>query len=885
MKFYRESAESVASYFATQLTTGLTTQQTNERQKIYGLNKIPETKAPSLLIIFFKQFKSPLIYLLLVAAAIIFFIGQAIDAYIISCILLFNAIIGALQEARTNKLLTLLSQFTQHKTIALRNGNIDAIDSNDLVPGDIVLLEAGMKIPADARIIECTHLALDEALITGESEPVVKQAIAIDHEARVHDRYNMVFQGTFVMQGHGRAIITATGKNTELGFIASTSLTKDKDFLLKQEIARLSKLIVFFVLLFCIALFGIGLLQHRPFQELLTILTALFICVVPEGLPIILTLVFVRGTYNMAKKNVLVKKLQAMETLAQVDTIILDKTGTLTRNEMMVTQIVCDHQLFTCTGQGYKEQGDIYPIEKKDNIKLQRIAQAAILLNRAIIKAVPNSNNFEVLGEPTEAALSVVAKKILDHYSTIHTQYKLKFEIPFDTTMQYHAGFFEHNQQAVLFIIGSPEKIISHVKTLPTDTEKYLDRFLQEGLRVVAVAEKIIPLEEIHQLTTTNAIDHVTDLTFLGICAIEDAIRPYAQESIIQAQAHGLSVIMATGDHAKTALHIARACGISHTDQALQGAEFAQMNKQQRYEAIQDYKVFARFSPQEKLELITLLQQAEHSVAMTGDGINDVPSIIAADVGIVMATMGTEIAKEAADIVIIDDSFFSIVYAIKQGRHIFYTLRRIILYFFATNFGEILVITYALVMGLPAPLLAAQIVWLNLITDGFLDMALAMEPEDNVLLEKKWKKTNKLIDKKLLFKVFYMAIPMGIGSIIIFYTAITTIEKARTMCLLTMAMFQWFNAWNCRSEYKSIFQLGLFKNKWLILATTVVILLQSAVIYIPHLQLIFKTVSLSLIDWLMACITASSIFIIEECKKICMQCYHAWRFDALREKN
>ncbi len=868
MKAYQLSKEEIASHFSVNITTGLSTQEVHERLKKFGHNTFPVRRPDSYFKVFLRQFKNPLIYILLLAAAVIFFVGQALDAFIISGVLLFNAILGTIQEGRTRTILEKLALIIKGEAIVVRDGQEVVIDEKYIVPGDILILQEGAKVSADVRIIEAHNLQLNEAMLTGESSPVVKTTKVIEHDARIHDQFNMAFQGTYALTGFGKGIVVATGSTTELGKLNKIVEKISPTFPLQQELQRLSHWILIFIFVVCLALFVLGFLTGKPWTELLVALTALFICVIPEGLPVVLTLVLVNGAYRMAKQKVLIKRLQAVEALGRIDVIMIDKTGTLTRNEMMVTNVVINNFLLTITGDGYKPEGNIiFQDMPFGNEKLTQLGNVCVLLNRSLIRFLPQQQQFQVKGEPTEAALFVLAQKIGVDTQKIRQEYVLMQDIPFDPEIGYHAACYEYNNQHYAFMIGSPEVVMRLCNNVSEGSRTLLNELLQKGLRVVAIAMK--QLSEKSKTTTAKyCTDQLFEMSFLGLCGMQDVIRSNVQQSVQEAKQAGLRVVMATGDHLTTALYVAHQVNfLSKDGRAIEGDEFNALSAYKKEELLSRIDIFARVSPAEKYEIIKLFHALKKTVAMTGDGANDVPSMMAADIGIAMGVMGTEIAKEAADVVLMDDSFFSIMYAVRQGRSIFYALRRVVLYFFATNFGEILVVLYAIAANLPLPILAAQILWLNLVTDGFLDVALAMEPEEIETLMNRWKKEN-LITGQLLLKVIYMAIPMGIGSVMIFYWYLDDLVKARTVTLLTMAMFQWFNAWNCRSEYKSIFQLGFFKNKWLILATFVVLVLQVAIIYTPFLQPIFSTIPLDTYDWYRALAVSSSILFIEEGRKL-----------------
>ena len=852
------------------------------------------------MLIFIRQFRSPLIYLLLFAAVIIFIVGEdKLDAFIISIILLFNACLGTIQELRTHNIVESLQKFLTTESIVIRDGVKSIIPDKDITIGDIIVLQEGQRIAADARIISAYTLQIDEASLTGESNPVNKTTETLSEDLAMANQKNMVFKGTYILSGSGLAIVTATGIQTEIGLIHKVTKTIDTDIPLKRELDHLSYMLLLSIFLICGVLFIIGYFGGKPLEELLVMLTALFICVVPEGLPIALTLVLVTGAYHMAKQNVLVKNLQAIEALGRANVIILDKTGTLTRNEMIVTNIFSDNLMWSVTGTGYHPEGTITSknesAHSQHNESLKYAAKAAILLSDAQISYDKHLDIFSLKGDPTQAALSIFGTKMGFKKEELDQQYKLIYEIPFCRELYYRAGFYEYKQdneiKIIAFIAGSPEIIMKNtISDNKGKQQQALNLLLNKGLRTIAIAMKNIKkpnlVEALKKYETERDayISLIKDTSiFLAFCGIEDSIRPEVENIITRARKADIFIVMATGDHKKTALSVAQKVGIyQQGDKNIDGIDFDQASDAELLSKLKNTTVYSRVAPKDKMRIVNLFHQAGDIVAMTGDGINDAPSLIAADLGIAMGKIGTEVAKEASDLILLDDSFSSIIEAIKQGRHIFYALKRVILYFFTTNVGEILIVFFALTVnvfykeGLPLPITAAQILWLNLVTDGFMDVALSTEPQEKGLLDKTWlDHRHYLIDKSLLSRMIVMAIPMALGSLIIFlYYYQISLPLARTMTLITMAMFQWFNAWNCRSMNKSIFHIGMFSNKWFLLAAGFVISLQLAILYIPFMRFVFKTTPLSFSQLLLTLFIASSIVWMEELRKYIWRLYN-----------
>lgn len=890
-KFYQLSKEEVLRHFEVDPELGLSREEVEKRVLQYGKNKLREESRDSWSRVFARQFNNPLIYILLLAAGIIFFVGpDRMDAFIITGVLLFNAILGTVQEGKAQNILDSLKQYIKATCVVLRDGQTIFIDESELVPGDIILLLEGERVPADARVIESVNLMVDQAVLTGESRPVKKIIEQLKNtvldSVDVHDQINMVFKGTYIVAGSGKAIITNIGQNTQIGKISECVHDVQEDMPLRKELNNLSKWIVGFILFVCMAIFIIGFFTGQPIRELFVTLTALFICVVPEGLPIVLTLILVMGARKLAKRQVLVKKMQAVEGLGKVDIILIDKTGTLTRNELVVSKLVVDDKEYEISGLGYFTEGHVFfdkkLIETQDNKKLMLIAKAGCLLNRAEINYISATNTFEIKGDPTEASMFVMAKKLGLQKDCLHKSCEVIYEIPFSSKWRYHAVFCKINGVTTVFVSGAPEVLMERSQNITQENKVKLDLLLKDGFRVVAVAVKEFSEQDLKNLEAiVLGLDLKekekffeefvsSGLEYLGVCGINDSIRSEVVDLVKKTKMAGINIVMLTGDHRETAIFVASRVGIyNNGDLAIDGSTLDKMSEQQLLEDLDNITVFARVTPEQKLRIVSAYKSKDKIVAMTGDGINDAPSLVAANIGIAMGQIGTEVAKEASDIILLDDSFASVVTAIEFGRHIFYTLRRVILYFFSTNMGEILVVLFSVALRLPLPITAAQILWLNLITDGFLDTALSAEQTDKDIIKPNgFKKGSKIININLMYKVFYMALPMGIASIAIFYYYYPyDIVHARTMTLVTMAMFQWFNALNCRSEKKSVFELGFFSNKWLLLAITVVFGLQFFVIYNPFMQKIFSTKPISAAQWGLVLLVSSSIFFIEEIRK------------------
>jgi len=871
MKYmYNYTIEQICATLQTNVETGLTSEQAQQRLQQYGINHIAHYTPPSLFSIFLQQFKDPLIFLLLIASGIIFLLGEYLDAYIIIGILIFNAIIGTIQERRTDLLLQQLKGYLISEAVVIRDDKKQILENSKLVPGDIIIVKAGEKVPADSRLVYANNFSVDESVLTGEAQAIGKRPQALEQEnVPLYDQNNMIFQGTYVLTGYATAIVTATGSLTETGKLQKDIADISTSAPLKEDLEKLSSFILSLSFLICCILLIIGLATGKSITELLIMLTALFICIVPEGLPLVMTLVLITGAHRMAKKNILVKHLKAIEGLGRANVIVVDKTGTLTKNEMVVSSIFTNEHIATITGNGYYPQGDITALPDQLPL-LHEIGVASLLLNDAQIEFISHLGTFKVKGDPTQAAAAAFAQKLGLSEQDIMQQYQVHHIIPFDSTYRYKAVFFSDPYEKNLryFVMGAPDVIVAHCPQISAHAQQTLQTFLSKGLRVIGIASGTYSEQPEHKPEYKKLINN--NLTFMGFLAIEDGIRENLKNIIRIAKNSGIKIIMATGDHKTTAQYIAEQVGIYQPgDKVITDIEFAKMNAKKFSQISDQVTVCARFSPQDKLRLIQLLKQQKYIVAMAGDGVNDVPSLVAADVSIAMGNIGTELTKQSADIILLQDSFKNIIDGIIQGKNIFKTLRRTILYYLSSNAAEILIMFFALICSLPLPLLAAQILWMNLITDGLLDIALAMEPEQDKVLTPYNSMSRTLLDKAMIMKMMFTAIPISIACLAIFlhYKDID-LAFARTMTLVTLAMFQWFNAWNCRSFKHSIFSIGLFSNTWLVGASITVFLLQIALVYTPWLQIIFRTVPLSLAHWGIIITLSSSILIVEELRKI-----------------
>jgi len=859
---------------------GLTAVEFAIRLKEYGYNKLPESKPDGLPVIFLRQFQSPLIYILLFASAIVFFMGETVDGSIILAVLLFNAIVGTVQEGKAQNTLLALKRFVETKSTVLRDGKELIIPDTEVVPGDIILLMEGEKVPADARIITSNSLKVDEAAMTGESEPVQKiTKVLAGQNVATSDQKNMLFKGTHVVSGNGRAVVVGTGSDTVIGKIAKQIATINTEIPLKTNIRNLSRLIIITVALISVFLFMFGIILGKPVKEMFTTIVSLAVSIIPEGLPIVVTLVLATGVWRMSKRNALVKKLQAVEALGQARIIAVDKTGTITKNELIIQKVFVDAKMFEVGGIGYEPKGDMRLDGKlTDAINQSGLAFAgriAAYCASARVMFSAEENLWRVAGDPTEAAMLVFAQKLGMHKDEMEQETPIISEIPFDYKLKYHAVVHGNNEKKILTVVGAPEVILKlsekvwhdgknhHLGSKERDElEATFVRMSQEGLRVIAFAETSdVP----HKLTS----EAIGGLTFVGFYGMKDALRPEVTDALQRAVSAGIRVVMITGDHKITAQAIAQEAGIYHDgDTVLTGEDIDTLSEKELAERLATTSVFARVNPDHKLTIIKAFRARGEIVAMTGDGVNDAPSLVAADIGVALGN-GSEVAKEAADIVLLDDNFGSIVSAVEEGRSIYKTIKKVILYLFAGSASQVFTILGALFLGYPLPLLAAQIIWLNFVTDGFLAVSLSMEPKEEGLLRGNFERPKKyLIDKLMAKRMLLTSLPLALGALYLFQRYLDVdMTKAWTIVLTTLAVGHWFNAWNCRSENKSIFQMNPFSNKFLVRATITITLLQLFVVYNPLMQKFLHTTALDLSDWLLIIPIAASIVLVEEIRK------------------
>jgi len=861
---------------------GLSSEEAKRRLDEHGLNKLPESKVDSVPLIFLRQFRSPLIYILLTAALVVFAMGEKIDSMVIMAVLLLNAVIGSIQEGRARNTILALKKFVETKAVILRDGQEIIIPDTQVVAGDIVLLQEGDKIAADSRIITARNLKIDESTLTGESEAVHKTGDTLSNpDLEVLEERNMAFKGTHVVAGNGEAIVVQTGAETVIGKIAKEVATIETEIPLQTNIRYLSRVIIAVAMGTSVFLFSFGTLSGQSARDMFAMMVSMLVSIIPEDLPIAITIILAAGVWRMSKRKALIKRLQAVEALGEARVIAVDKTGTITKNEMMIQTVYADGKIFEIGGIGYEPRGDVKLdnriVDPSNHPELLLAAKIAALCANARVMFVEKTKEWKISGDPTEAALMILTEKLGFNKNDLERESPFLSEIPFDYNFKYHATLHREGGQNFLTVIGAPEVILNiSDKIWRNDTVEHLlleekDRLTstfsdlsKKGLRVLAFAYS--------QLVSENlAHAEIKHLTFVGFFGLKDALRLEVKEAARRAKAAGIRVVMITGDHQATAEAMAQEAGIYRTgDISLTGAEIDVLSDAVLKERLAQTSVFARVTPEHKLRIINAYKTRGEIIAMTGDGVNDAPSLVAADLGVAMGRAGTEVAKEASDIVLMDDNFGSIVSAIEEGRNIYRTIRKVVLYLLSTSTGELLVITGAIIIGLPLALLPTQIIWLNFVTDGFFTLALAMEPRERGLLRGSFERPKKyLVDALMGKRIFVMAIPMMLVTLMLFqHYASIDLAKAWTISLTILAVFQWFNAWNCRSEHESIFQTNPFENRFMVGATVGAFSFQMLAIYHPLFQKFLHTVPLNIAEWLMIISLATAILLAEEARKL-----------------
>jgi Ca2+-transporting ATPase len=872
--------------------SGLTSSEAVQRLQTDGPNVFPSKKPPSLLKIFVSQFFNPLIYILLIASAIAFFLGDTMDAFFIFIVLLANAAFGTIQEYGAEQSAQALHQMTSALCTIERGGKILRIPTEQLVRGDLVLLESGDKVPADLRLFHTHLLEIDESLLTGESLPVQKDHSRIlPDTTTLSDRTNMAFTGTLVTQGRARGLVTATGIQTELGKIADSILfgpTGRPPLLIRMAAFTRNIAIVLVLLSVAIAIYLLS--RGHPWPEVLIFSIALAVSAIPEGLPVALTVALALASRRMAKKNVIVRKLPAVEALGSCTFIATDKTGTLTVNQLTIRKIgLPGNNLFSVSGSGLFPKGQIERLSENSlddpADSLKDLITAGILCNES--RLIEDQGQWIGHGDAVDLAFLVLASKVGIQSDRVREHMSLVDHIPFEPENQFAATLHQSDGSYLISVKGAIEKILpmcSRVKTLsgeaPLDQLMILnqsDQLAESGFRVLALAGAARNLNEAASLDT-----QLKSLTFFGLVGMIDPLRPEAAEAIAQCKQAGIEVAMVTGDHPKTSLSIARDLGLAHDlSQVVTGPQLKNSRNEVEFDQlVTSARVFARVEPQQKLQIVQSLMKSGRFVAVTGDGANDAPALKAAHVGVAMGKSGTDVAKESASLIITDDRFASIVAGIQEGRIAYSNVRKVIYLLISTGAAEIVIFVLSLALDTPMPLTAVQILWLNLVTNGIQDMALASEPGEGDELKRSARKPNEpIFDRLMIERVLLSATVMGVVSFMYFDSLVksgTGVEQARNLTLLLMVLFENVMIGNCRSETKSAFLLSPLRNKFLLIGTLAAQGLHIAAMSIPGLQQVLGLNTVSLAEWVRLLMMALSILIVMEIYKF-IRDPKAWR--------
>ena len=838
---------------------GLDSREVEKRQGENGLNILAQAEKFSAWRLFFSQFKSALVYVLLVAALISLFFKEFVDANVIFAAVFLNVIIGFWQEKKANQSLEKLNKVVKQEAIVLRNGKELKIEVKFLVPGDIVILQAGDRVPADGRLLEMSQFTVNEANLTGESWPRKKSLTSLEKGTVLAERDNMVFMSTLVVEGRAKMIVTSIGLETEIGEITSLlKATEDEKTPLQKNLDQfaqnISKIIVFIAVL----VFVLGLIQGQGFLVMFTVAVALAVSAIPEGLVIGVTMILTIGMQRILKNNGLVRKLVSAETLGSTTLICTDKTGTLTEGEMRVTKVFASHNLVSLTGKSAKDQ--------KIDKSFELLQQVSVLCNDAVVQNGDTATeDWLILGSPTEKALLMFGATN-GNFKNLQRRFIRKEEMPFDSKYKYmltrHS--YDHKQD-IIFLKGAPEKIFefssfyfsqNQAKALNKNIQAEFDKVWQtlsaEGLRVLAGAYKLVPR---NTKQIENNLNQAGDFILVGLWALSDPLRKETKETLDTALQAGIKTIIITGDNKLTAAKIASELGLQvESENILGGDDLLKMTDEELSQKITKIQVYARVTSADKLRIIKAWQAKGEIIAMTGDGVNDAPALKAADIGVVVAS-GSDVAKEVADLVLLDNNFKTIVTAIKQGRVIFDNVRKVILYLLSDSFSEIIIIFIAMIFAWPLPIVTAQILWINLVSDGLPNLALTAEPEDEAIMNKPSAKSKKnLLDFESKFLIATISLVTAFSTLFIFWwfwQKTGRLDLARTVVFTALGLDTLFYVFSIRTLKHSIFTSHPFQNKYLNGAVLVGVLLQLAAIYVPFLNKALDTVPLSWSEWQM----------------------------------
>lgn len=877
---------------------GLTSEEALNRLKAYGENVLVEKKKKSALSIFLSQFNDFIIWVLFGATVISALMGETADAVTITAIIVLNAVMGFIQEYRTEKSMEALKELTAPTVRVIRDGSTIVVPASSLVPDDLIILEAGDRVPADSMIIEAVGMQVDESLLTGESIPVDKKPVEdVSKRSIVGTSENTVYMGTVITGGRGRAVVVSTGMATEMGKIADMLQdVKDEQTPLQVKLEKLGKVMVYCCIAACAVVTATGILEGENIYTMFLAGVSLAVAAIPEGLPAIVTVSLTLGVQRMLKRNALVRKLPAVETLGCTNVICSDKTGTLTENKMTIKTMYCDGDIIDVSGIGYDIEGDFKKRGKKINPRfdavLNMMLEAAVLCTNSEITAPKaggkilqfRSQKKEIVsasGDPTEIAIQVCAYKAGIIKQDLEIKYKRVDELAFDSNRKRMSVVVKINGEYFLFLKGAVDNTIdlcssihlsSGIKKLSQEYKDGIlnnnDRMAREALRVLCVAYRKLP--GLPSKSTVNMLEN--NLTFLGLVGMIDPPRKEAIRAIATCKIAGIKPVMITGDHKETAVAIAKQLDLLDKDSmVITGWELDSMDDKTLNSIANKTSVFARVNPKHKLRIVKAYKKNGYIVAMTGDGVNDAPAVKEADIGVSMGLSGTDVTKEASAMVLLDDNFATIVAAVEEGRVIYDNIRKFIRYLLSCNLGEVLTMFLASLLGYSIPLLPIQILWVNLVTDGLPAIALGVDPPDSDIMKRRPRGRNEgIFSNGLSLKIVIRGILIGLCTLAIYAITLAIthgdIIRARTMAFATLVMSQLIHVFECRSEVHSIFETSFFKNKFLILAVMISTSMLLIAIYLPVLQPIFRTVGLEIGEWVEVLFFSGAICLIVNLK-------------------
>ncbi len=854
--------QEVAGILETSPEDGLDIFELERRQKRFGPNRLPDSKPQPALVRFLLHFHQPLVYILLSACAITAALQEWVDAGVILGVVLVNALVGFLQESNAVNAILALAKTLDIQATVVRAGKKQRVPATSLVPGDLVLLQSGDRVPADLRLVQCRDLQVDESSLTGESLPVAKRIEELPPRTPLADRANMAYASTLVTYGVARAVVVATSEATEIGRISALIASSEALATpLTRRIADFSRLLLYVIIGLAGATFAVGVLRGETWLNMLMASVALAVGAIPEGLPAAMTITLAIGVRRMARRHAIIRKLPAVETLGSTTVICSDKTGTLTQNQMTVRRILAAGAEHRVSGVGYAPSGSIDPFDPARDRGLLECLRSGVLCNDSALKEI--GSGWRVEGDPTEGALLTAAAKAGILQGDIESALPRLDAIPFESQHQYMATLHEGGvgEPRLAYLKGSIESLLprcvnaldasgGEAPFLLADTQRLAHAWAESGMRVMAFARAELPPE----IDGLAHADVSAGLTFLGLQGMLDPPRPEAVPAVEACQSAGIRVKMITGDHGATAGAIAQAIGLGGAaERALSGASLAGFSDGELVDVAEAASVFARVSPEQKLRLVQALQARGHVVAMTGDGVNDAPALRRADIGVAMGLEGTEVAKEAADMILTDDNFASIEAAVEEGRGVFDNLTKFILWTLPTNVGEGLVILAAVLTGAVLPILPVQILWINMTTAVLLGLMLAFEPKEAGIMRRPPRDPEApILTRPLLQRIGFVGILLLAGSFGLFEWALSSgasESEARTVAVNVFVIGELFYLFNCRSLTRSMFSLGVFSNRWLLLGVGTMLLLQLGLTYLPPMNVVFHTAPIGGEEW------------------------------------